>query len=34
MVIVNRKTISVIIKKKQTFNEAEYRMAFFEVESD
>ena len=34
MVIVNRKTISVIIIKMQTFNEAEYRMAFFEVESD
>ena len=34
MVVVNRNIISVIIIKMQTFNEAEYRMAFFEVESD
>ena len=34
MVDVDRKTIFVIIIKMQTFNEAEYRMAFFEVESD
>ena len=34
MAVVNRKTISVIIIKMQMFNQAEYRMAFFEVQSD